>query len=220
MLPFQKTFASLFRAKLWWLLLICAALAASIVAAIVVGVTGIAAYLVNIDIAWLKAIFTASVGLLTGIAGWFMLPPLTILVAGFFQETAIRRVEQAYYPFALRGDLKFWPELWHDARFTLWSIFLNMLVLPLYAVGVGFVVSALLNGYLVGREFFETAAGYHLGKPAAKALRQKHRMRVYKNGLALALLTLIPVINLFMPLVAVVWMVHVYHAISDSERTI
>jgi CysZ protein len=104
----------------------------------------------------------------------------------------------------------------HDLGFTLRALFLNILVLPLYFFGIGFIVSIVLNSYLLGREFFIAAAGYHLGKPAAGNLARRHRKTVYGGGFVITLLTLVPVVNLFMPILATVWMVHVYHGISKS----
>ena len=218
MFPFKKTFTSVIRAKLLGLMLLCAMLALLIVGLSVACITWLTADLVNLSNTWVDALLTGSVGILSGIGGWFMLPTLTVLVAGFFQEAAIRRVERLYYPNAVRrDDLKFWPELWHDIRFTLWAIFLNLFVLPLYLFGVGFAISVLLNAYLLGREFFEGAAAYHIGKIDAQALRRKYRKTAFIGGAAITLMTLVPILNMFVPLLAIIWMLHVYHAIELKE---
>jgi CysZ protein len=217
MYPLTKTFKSLFNAKLFRLMLLCAVVAFSLAAIIALVLTWLTANLVEIENKWFNALFTASVGILTGVGGWFMLPSLIVLVAGFFQETVIRQVEQHDYPQAAkRTALPFWSELWHDLRFTTWSLLLNVLILPFYLIGIGFVMSIVLNSYLIGREFFESAAGYHLGKAQAKALRQQYPKPVFGGGLILTLLALTPVVNLLVPLIATIWMVHVYHAIADK----
>jgi len=103
----------------------------------------------------------------------------------------IHRVRNVYYPnSAPIQELKFWPDIWHDIKFTMWALFLNMLVLPLYLFGIGFVVSIVLNGYLLGREFFESAAGYYLGKPKAKELGRQNIRVVYGGGIVITLMTL------------------------------
>ena len=73
-------------------MLACAASALMLVAILVVAFTWLTADLVTIDGKWLDALFTASVGVLTGVGGWFMLPSLIVVIAGFFQETVIRHV--------------------------------------------------------------------------------------------------------------------------------
>ena len=123
-------------------------------------------------------------------------------------------MERAFYPDKVRSrEPQLWPDVRHDIRFTLWALFLNMLILPFYLLGIGFVVSIALNSYLLGREFFESAAGYHMGKPEAERLGRENRAAVYGGGLVITLMTLVPVVNLFVPIVAIVWMVHVYHGL-------
>ncbi|MBN1483562.1 MAG: EI24 domain-containing protein [Chloroflexia bacterium] len=219
MFPLAKTLVSLFKARLIPLMLASAALAVAIAGGFVAGLVWAGDRLVELKLDPMDQLFTWGVGVLALAAGWFMLPALTVLLSSLFQEAAIRRVERAYYPEAgPRPEPKFWPEFWHDVRFTAGALLLNLLVLPLYTVGVGFVVSILLNSYLLGREFFETAAGYRLGKKQARALGWQHRRAVYGGGLLITLMTLVPLLNLFVPLLAVVWMVHVYHGIRGRQE--
>ncbi|GAK48815.1 hypothetical protein U14_00023 [Candidatus Moduliflexus flocculans] len=218
MYPVKKTIHSLFNANLVGVMLICAASALIIAAIFALTFTWFATHLITIENKWFAALFTTSIGILTGVGGWFMLPSLIVVIAGFFQDTIIRHVEQKEYPHAAsRAELAFWPEFLHDLRFTAWSLLLNLLILPFYLVGVGFVISVALNGYLIGREFFESVAGYHLGKAQAKILRRQHRKVVFSGGLALTLLTLVPGLNLFAPVIAVIWMVHVYQALPGNK---
>jgi len=217
MYPFAKTIDSLRKGNLLALMFVCAALAAAVVFLAVGGITWLTARLVNLQTGWLDTLVNWVVGMITGIGGWFMLPVLIVRVAGVFQEMIIHRVEKASYPDEMRsGEPRFWADVGHDIRFTLWALFLNLLILPLYLVGIGFIVSVILNSYLLGREFFVGAAGFHLGKPQAGSLVRSHRKAVYGGGFVITLLTLVPVVNLFMPIFATVWMVHVYHAINKS----
>lgn len=219
MYPFAKTIGSVSRAGLAGLMLACAGLALAVVVLLVTLVTSVTAHLVDLETGWLDSLVNWVVGGLTGVAGWFMLPALVVLIAGMFQERTIDRVERAYYPDEARSrPPRFWPDLRHDIRFTLRALFLNVLVLPLYLLGIGFFVSIALNSYLLGREFFESAAGYHLGKPDAMALGAKYRPTVYAGGLVITLMTLVPLVNLFVPILATVWMVHVYHGLGKGPR--
>lgn len=218
MFPFTLTFKSLIKANLLSLMLLCAVLAVCVVALIAAGVTWSTAYFVNFETGWLDKLFSWLVGIVTGIGGWFMLPALTVLISGMFQERVIHRIEQIYYPDFMRSEApKFWPDFIHDIKFTIWALFLNCLVLPLYFLGIGFIISIILNSYLLGREFFESAAGYHLGKSSAKELGKKFPKYIYGGGLAITLMTLVPILNMFVPIIAVIWMVHVYHGIKKSH---
>jgi CysZ protein len=220
MFPFARTLGSVTKADLLGLMLACAGLAVAVVFVAVGSLTWLTAHLVNIQIGWLDSLVNWLAGGILGIAGWFMLPAIIVLVAGVFQERTIHRVELAYYPDEVRTqEPRFWPDLKHDLRFTMRALLLNVLVLPLYLFGIGFIVSVVLNSYLLGREFFESAAGYHIGKPQAKTVGQQNKAAVYGGGLVITLMTLAPVINIFVPIFAIVWMVHVYHGLNKGRPT-
>ena len=219
MLPFLNTFASLKKAKLISLMIACAFLAIIVVIALIILITWLTSYLVHFETEWLNTLITSLAGVISGIGGWFMLPAFTILIGGMFQETIISRVEKNYYPDAIRKEApKFWPDFFHDIRFTSKSILLNILIFPTYFFVIGFIVSIILNSYLLGREFFETAAGHHVGKAKANFLLKQNKAAVYGGGLVITLMNLIPILNVFMPIIGMVWMVHVYHTLVDSVK--
>ncbi len=218
MFPLLKTLQSLKRAKLIGLIMLCAVCAFCLVVALVVGLTWLAAYFVNFETGWLNTLFNSGFGVAMGVGGWFMLPVFTVLIAGFFQETVIRRVDKVYYPESQANEApSFMAELVHDIKFTCFALFLNVIVLPLYLIGIGYVLSIALNSYLLGREFFESAAGYHIGKDEAGMLGKKNRRARYLGGLMVTLMTLTPFVNLFAPIVGTVWMVHVYQGIAGKN---
>ncbi len=218
MFPLLKTFVSIKKANLLGLMAMCALLAIIVVAGAVAGVTWMTDRFITIERGWLDTLLNWTVGLLTGVGGWFMLPALTVLISSLFQETVIQRVERFDYPDTVRDEnLKFWPEIRHDLKFTGLAVGLNILVLPLYLFGIGFAVSILLNSYLLGREFFESAAGYHLGKNRARILGGQNRKAMYGGGLVITVMAILPLLNLFVPIIAIIWMVHVYHQIRQSS---
>lgn len=218
MFPFAKTIASIGKAGLVTLMLACAGLALIIVIAAFMGINAFTAWLVNFDAAWLNWLIQGTVGIAAGVGGWFMLPALTVLIGGVFQETAIDKVERIYYPEKVRQEgPRLWPDLFHDIKFTAWAVFLNMLVLPFYLLGgIGLFASIALNTYLLGREFFESAAGYHIGKPQALRMESTNKAAVYGGGFIITLIALVPLVNLFIPIIAVVWMTHVFHSLPRN----
>ena len=214
MFPLMKTLRSLKRARLIGLIILCAVCAFCLVVALAVLLTWLAAHFVNFETGWLNTLFNSGFGVAMGIGGWFMLPVFTVLIAGFFQETVIRRVENVYYPEARANESpNLAAELIHDIKFTCYALFLNIIVLPLYLIGIGYVISIVLNSYLLGREFFESVAGYHIGKAEAGKIGKRNRRARYLGGLVITLITLTPLVNLFAPVIGTVWMVHVYHGI-------
>ena len=211
----RKTLHSITKKKIIGLMFLCAFLALLVVVLLVVGLTWLTDNLITVERSWLQTSIDWITGIVLSIGGWFMLPVLVVLISGVFQEITIYQVEKAEYPDKTReGEPRFWPDLLHDIRFTLKALVLNLLILPFIFIGIYFILSIALNSYLLGREFFESAAGYHLGKPQARLLGRQNRKLVYSSGLVLTLLTLIPVVNLFVPIIAVVWMVHLFHSLA------
>ncbi len=72
-----------------------------------------------------------------------------------------------------------------------------------------------VNGYLFGREYFEIVALRRQNPAAAKRLRRRYRGRLFLAGILIAVMMTIPIVNLFAPIVATGFMVHVF---EDLKR--
>ena len=136
--------------------------------------------------------------------------PVVSLVAGLFLERIAARVEASDYPADPAGrDQPFVQSLVVSVRFTLVLIVVNLIALPFYLLpGVNLVLFWIVNGYLLGREYFELVALRHLGIAAARALRKHHAMRVFLSGVVVAAFATVPFLNLLTPLFATAYMVH------------
>lgn len=215
--PLRKTFSSILRAKLLMPMFVSAFLGFVLVLIMAGLFTTLWARFIHFSMPHADTVSTVLVGGVSGIAGWFMLPVFVVFIAGLFQDLIVRRVENAYYPdYASNGETRFWPDLVHDIRFTAKALALNILILPFYFMAVGPFLSILLNSYLLGREFFENAASYHMTKNKAASLAKKNRTAVYTGGFVITVFTLTPFVNIFAPVFALAYMVHVFHAVTDT----
>lgn len=152
-----------------------------------------------------------------GFIGWLLLPTLLPAIAAFFQEPIADAIERADYPeFTPPAVQRPWyVELWEEGKFALLLIFLNILFLPFLFFPVIYFV---LNGYLIGREFFETAAARHIGKQEARRLRRENRMAALLGGMVIVGLALIPLVQLSAPFIGVALMVHLFHLLPKDEE--
>jgi uncharacterized protein involved in cysteine biosynthesis len=100
--------------------------------------------LVNFESEYLNDFFKYFSGTFALVITWFMLPTIVPLIAGFFEEFVIKRVENTYYGELENTKARFWPDFIHDIKFTFVSLFLNILVIPWYYFGVGFFMSIIL----------------------------------------------------------------------------
>jgi uncharacterized protein involved in cysteine biosynthesis len=75
-----------------------------------------------------------------------------------------------------------------------------------------------LNGYLLGREYFETIALRRLSAGEAKELWRKEKRRIFAAGVLITVMLTIPFLNLVAPVVATAFMLHLFQAMRIPER--
>ena len=144
------------------------------------------------------------------VIGWFTFPLIVTAVAGAFLEPLADRIERRHYPSApVPRQVPVREQIHSSLRVLLRGLGWNLLALPFYFIPVvNVVVYAALNSFLLSREYFQVVAVRHVPLSEAKQLYRSHRSEMLRGGLMLALLFVIPVVNLFAPLLATAWMVH------------
>lgn len=175
---------------------------------------------------WLEYLTDALGGLAALIFAVLIFPGVVGIVISLFIEDAIRAVEARHYPELeppRRQNLG--ETLGVAVRFGLITIVVNILALPVYAAT--FFVPLLapllyyaMNGYLLGREYYEMVALRRLDPETAAGLRQTHRRRVFLGGVIVAFGFSIPIVNLAMPLVAAAFMVHLLQHLQSRDRSV
>jgi CysZ protein len=136
--------------------------------------------------------------------------PVVALVASLFLERIASVVEARDYPADPAGrDQPFMQSIIVSIRFTVLLVVVNIVALPFYLLpGVNLVLFWIVNGYLLGREYFELVALRHLDVNAVRALRRRHQFRIFITGVVIAAFATIPFLNLLAPLFATAFMVH------------
>lgn len=171
---------------------------------------------VNTLIDWLGSLMII-VGLI------FLGAPVAGLFASLFLDDIAEAVEKRYYPADPPSPgVPFWAGLFAGLRLTFWMIVLTLLLLPVnfWLPMFGFPAMLAINGWLLGREFFELAALRHMSPSAAKALRRRHRFSIWAAGLVLAVFAFLPVLNFLAPFFGVALMVHLYKLYIHEERPV
>ncbi|MDJ0946191.1 MAG: EI24 domain-containing protein [Kiloniellales bacterium] len=156
-------------------------------------------------------------------ASFLLFPAAIGLVLSLFLERVAAAVEARHYP-ALppARDQPLGEAVWSALVFAAVTIAVNLLALPFYLLLLflppfNLLLFYMVNGYLLGREYFEVVALRRLDAAAAKRLRRASRVRVFLAGVVVALLLTIPIVNIVTPVVATAFMVHVFHRLR--ERT-
>jgi CysZ protein len=151
---------------------------------------------------------------------WLLFPAVVTLILGLFLDRVAAVVEALDYPG--KGPPRRRPvgeSIAAPLRLGALTIALNLLALPLYLFvpGINLVLFLALNGYLLGREYFEVVALRRLDAGAARAMRSRFGGRVFIGGVTIAGLFAIPLVNLVAPVVATAFMVHLFEALLRAE---
>ncbi len=153
-------------------------------------------------------------------ATWFLFPSVALMILGFYSEAIIVAVEKRYYPdLPPPSGANFLSALVSGLRLAVIGIVLNILVLILgllFLPSLPFLFFA-VNGYVLGREYFNSVALRRLSARDAKRLWRRHRMEIVLCGGVAAGLFLVPFINLIAPIVGTAASVHLVEKLRQSE---
>jgi len=150
----------------------------------------------------------------------YLIPAISVLVAGYFLDDVAETVERTDFAGEAPGRaLPLGRALLYGLRFAGLSVLVNLAALLLIFIpGINLFAFFLANAYLLGREYFELAAGRFHGIEGAGQLRVAHRGTVLLAGAMIAALVLVPILNLLTPLFGVALMVHVHKHLERRER--
>ena len=165
---------------------------------------------------WLTFIFGifASIGLALALA--LLLSSVTAIIAGLFLDDVAEVIEKRDYPGDRPGTaMPIGAAMLSSLKFFGIVLVGNFIALLLLLVpGVNIVAFFLVNGYLLGREFFEFAAMRFRSPDEARLFRSRHSGTVFAAGLVIAAFLAIPFVNLLTPLFAAGLMVHLHKMLS------
>lgn len=166
------------------------------------------------------AFFLAGFGLF--VALMYLLPAVTAIVAGYFLDDVAEVVERKDYPADPPGQpLPFGKAILYGLRFAGLSLLVNLAALLLFFIpGINIAVFFLANAYLLGREYFELAAGRFWVPEDVARLRMEHRGTVLAGGAILAGLVLVPIVNLITPIFGAAMMVHLHKKLTHGAQQI
>jgi CysZ protein len=147
----------------------------------------------------------------------FLMVPVASAFSGLFLDTVAQAVEDRHYP-ALppARPLPLADTIIGSLNFFGLVVFLNLLALIGYffAGPLAPVLFWVVNGYLLGREYFSLAAERRLPRDQARALRRANGGRVWLAGILMAAPLSIPLVNLLVPVLGAATFTHLFHRLS------
>lgn len=207
------------RSIMLWTILITLAISALLIA----GASATFALLELSGIVFIDSALALFGGIAAAFVAWLLFPVLAAEVLYLFIDEVADSVEERHYPHLPKPTpASFWHYAIAGIRFALVMAFFNLLILPIALFPIANVIYPILyfiiNGILLGREYFEIVAPRRMDFKAVRQKRRKHRIKLFVSGVVIALLFTIPLINLVAPIVATAFMVHIFHDLRGSEK--
>ncbi len=169
------------------------------------------------EVQWLSDLLSwGSLGIMI-VMSIFLMVPVASAITSLFLDDVAHAVEDKHYPhLAPVRRLPFFDGLKDTVNFLGVLIGANLLaffayaLLPFLAIPIFYA----LNGFLLGREYFQIAAMRRLGREGAKDLRKAHAGTVWFAGCLMVVPLSIPLINLVVPILGAATFTHLFHRLN------
>ncbi|WP_415182408.1 EI24 domain-containing protein [Phaeovulum sp.] len=166
------------------------------------------------EVTWVKDLMSWGSLALMLVLSFFLMIPVASAFTGLFLDTVANTVEARHYPHLPPArDIPFGQSLQDSLNFLVLILAVNIAALLVYLF-IGPAAPLLfwaVNGYLLGREYFQMVAQRRLDRPAARTLYRANRGRVFAAGVLMAVPLSIPVVNLVVPVLGAATFTHFFH---------
>lgn len=157
-------------------------------------------------------------------ASVFLILPVAFLCVGLFLDPVVDAVEARHYPGCATKPRQSGLGALRDALvlvclvsvinvFALAAYLLVMMTFPPLFWTISVWLWA-LNGWLLGREYFQLVAMRRMERGAARTLRGANWLQVWGLGILLAIPLSVPGVNLFVPVIGVAAYTHMWHRLT------
>jgi CysZ protein len=150
----------------------------------------------------------------------FLMVPVAAAFSGLFLEDVVDAVEDRHYSQLPPAVPLGWVEgLRQSVNFLGLVIAVNVAALFVYPLAGPLlpIVFWVVNGFLLGREFFTLVALRRLPPEAAADLRRRNRFRLWAAGTLMAVPLSIPLVNLAIPVLGVATFTHLFHRMAAES---
>ncbi|HJT05910.1 MAG TPA: EI24 domain-containing protein [Stellaceae bacterium] len=170
-------------------------------------------------IPWLDTTIEIAGSLAALVLAWALFPAMTMLILGFFLDRVVAAVERRHYPeLPPARHIGIGEAVVSALRILALALVVNLVLLPVYFLPpINLFIYYGLNGYVVGREYFELVALRRLDGAAARAMWRWHRGRLILAGVVIVFLLSLPLFNLVAPVVAAAFMLHVFEGLRRAS---
>lgn len=155
------------------------------------------------------------------VASVFLMVPVASAFSSIFLDDVADAVEDRFYPDVGEAPRTPWGTALADTlTFLVVMLLANIAALVLYLFFPPFAPLIFwgLNGFLLGREYFQITAMRRLGRRGAKELRRQHLFTIWAAGVLMAVPLTIPLVNLTVPVLGAAVFTHLFHLLSGRGQ--
>jgi uncharacterized protein involved in cysteine biosynthesis len=175
------------------------------------------------EVSWVNDLISGASVLLLMVLSVFLMVPVASAFTSLFLDQVADAVEDRYYPTLPPVQQTNWLDGLSDSlRFMAVIVVANLLALIVYAVMAMTIVLApftplvfwSLNGYLLGREYFQLVAIRRMDPTAARSLFRRNSGKIWFAGALMAIPLSVPLVNLLVPIVGAATFTHLFHRLA------
>lgn len=147
---------------------------------------------------------------------YILFPIIMSVMIGLFLEEIATAVEDRYYP-QRKGPriVGFIQGLFSGLVLTLKVMAIHLLfaipylILSIFTAGIGtLILFSMVNAWAYSQEYYSLVAGRHMTPRDVRLSYKKHKREIFFSGIVIAVLLLIPLINILVPLIGVALLTH------------
>ncbi|SFJ19284.1 EI24 domain-containing protein [Celeribacter neptunius] len=150
----------------------------------------------------------------------FLMVPVASAFTGIFLEEVAEAVEDRHYPGLPEVPRQSLMDIVMDSLGFLGVIVAaNLVALVIYLIlsPAAPVIFWGLNGFLLGREYFQMVAMRRLGREGAKAARKRHMPQIWLAGALMAVPLSVPLVNLLIPVLGAATFTHLFMRLEGGR---
>lgn len=175
--------------------------------------------------AWADWSSELAIGALALVLPVLFFPALSTTIMGPMLDGVADAVEARHYPHLAAARPQPATEvILGTLRFLALTVIINLVALPLYGIllftGLTVLLATAINGYLLGREYFEMAALRRLEPAMVRSLFKARLGQVWLAGVIIAFLFSVPLLNLAAPVIAAAFMTHVAETLRMRANSV
>ena len=172
------------------------------------------------EVTWIDDLLSGASILVMLLLSVFLMVPVASVFTSLFLDDVADAVEAEYYPHLSPAPrVGFLAGLKDSLGFLGVIIAVNLAALILYLIFAPLapLLFIAVNGFLLGREYFQLIALRRLGPEGAKRARKRHAGKIWLAGALMAAPLTVPIVNLLVPVIGAATFTHLYHRLEGAS---